>query len=224
MPLPTNAGTTQPPAKGATPAGPIKAGVYSYDTAGQYKVNGTPSSLPTVTKLTCQAPSAAKQTCLRDLRDPSTARGDTTTTVFKYASDGVHLAHITFTSNLYGPTESEDFDAPQLPLISRTGGGPGDHYQFTLKKANGAVTMTTTITVVARQHLVIGGQGVDTLEMKWQMKLSGSVSGSRTLTAWVLPSTLLNVREQLASTVYAESGRLEFQDDYTATLKSLKPS
>ena len=136
--------------------------------------------MPAVTTLVADKANGPSQHTTRDLRDPN-GQGQTIETVLVFQPDGVHLQEIKVTTVLGGGvTDVRDVQANPAPLIARTGATPGDHYDFTL--TGSGTTFHGVITIQRLEHLVVGGQAVDTAVAKLDVDFSGSVTGHQSST------------------------------------------
>jgi hypothetical protein len=213
-------GVAQQAAPGAA-ATPLPAGTYRYDTTGSTQSSGGSSRpMPAVTTLKADAASGASQHTLRDLRDQN-GLGQAVETVLLFPPDGVRIQSLKITTNLGGGvTDVRDLRADPPALIAKTGGGVGDHYEFTM--TGSGMTLHGVITVQRAERLVIGGQSLNTAVVQLNVDFSGSVTGTQKTTAWIDPTHLLNVKEQVVSD--AKAGVLTTHSEYTATLQRLQPS
>ena len=207
-------------ASSSAAATPVPTGTYRYDTRGSSQSSGGASRpMPAVTALTADPASGPSQHTTRDLRDAN-GQGQTIETVLQYQSDGVHLAALKVTTVLGGGiTDVRDLHADPPPLIARTGGRPGDRYEFTL--TGSGTTFHGVITIQRVERMSVGGQQIDTAVAKLHVDFSGAVTGTQDSTAWVDPAHLLNVKEQVVSDAHA--GALSTHTEYTATLQRLTP-
>lgn len=209
------------PSAAAAPATPVPTGTYRYDTSGSSQSSGgSARPMPAVTTLRADGPTGASQHTTRDLRDQN-GQGQTIETVLVYQPDGVHLSSIKVTTVLGGGiTDVRDLHADPPPLIGRTGGTPGDHYEFTL--TGSGTTFHGTLTVQRTEQLTIGGQAMTTAVVHLHIDFSGAVTGQQDATDWVEPTHLLTVKEQVVTDAHA--GALTTHTEYTATLQHLQPS
>jgi hypothetical protein len=175
--------------------------------------------MPAVTSLKADPPSGASQHTTRDLRD-SNGQGQTIETVLVYQPDGVHLSAIKVTTVVGGGiTDVRDLHADPPPLIARTGGAPGDRYEFTL--TGSGTTFHGVITIQRVEPVTIGGQPVTTAVAKLHVDISGAVTGTQDSTTWVEPTHLLTVKEQVVTDAHA--GALSTHTEYSATMQRLTP-
>jgi hypothetical protein len=202
-------------------ATPLAQGTYRYDTSGSSQASGGSNRpMPAMTTLVADTASGVTQHSTRDLRDGN-GQGQTVESVLVYQPDGVHVQEIRVTTVLGGGvTDVRDVKANPAPLIARTGAAPGDRYEFTL--TGSGTTFHGVIAIQRLEHLVIGGQGVDTAVAKLDVDFSGSVTGHQSSTTWVEASHLLNVKEQVVTD--AKAGALQTHSEYTAILQRLNPS
>jgi hypothetical protein len=229
----STATTAKPAAAGAGSAGaapqaapgaaatPLPAGTYRYDTTGSSQSSGGANRpMPAVTTLKADPATGVSQHSVRDLRDQNGV-GQAVDTVLQFQPDGVHIESLKITTNLGGgATDVRDLRANPPALIAKTGGGVGDRYEFTM--TGSGMTLHGVVTVQRPERITIGGQSVNTVVVQLDVDFSGSVTGTQKSTAWVDPTHLLNVKEQVVSD--AKAGVLTTHSEYTATLQRLQPN
>lgn len=171
------------------------------------------------TILSVAGPSGGVQRAVRDLRD-SDGNGRITETRVRGASDGLHLEYLKNTSKFAGITDVREFTPNPPPLILGTGAPAGDHLSFTMSGSD--VTVVTTVDVLPRQSISIGGKTIQAIVIKIHTEFSGDVTGSGDATNWLRPTDGLLLRETDSSDV--QSGFAHVTSNYDAKLDSLTPA
>jgi len=198
-----------PPA-GATPAKPAAAGRYTYDNSGTSSFGAPPAT----SSLIVDPPQGTQQHSTND----GGSSGKTETTL-DYKPEGVHLVEI----KVSAAGRTYDFVGnPPNPLAAPTGVKPGQSVDFTLSDAASNTTIQVHIDFVRTETITIGGQPVDTLVIHQVGTLSGGLTGTQTMDAWVSQQYDLFVKTH--STGDVKSGPIEAKSDVTSTLEKLTPS
>jgi hypothetical protein len=153
------------------------------------------------------------------MRD-SKGNGSVTEMRVRIASDGVHLTYLKNTSTFGGITDERQFTPNPAPLILRTGAPNGDRLTFTLEGSD--VRVETTVDVLRRESITIGGKAVQSIVIRIASRFSGDVNGTSTATNWLRPSDSLLLREESQSDVTA--GFTRVRTNYNAKLDSLTPA
>jgi hypothetical protein len=217
----TGTGAVAPPS-GAKLFVPRPAGTYTFATSGQTQISGAIKrtyQVPPRTTLAIGASSGGVQRSVRDMRD-SDGNGRVTEMRVRTASDGLHLVYLKNTSRFAGVTDVREFTPSPAPLILRTGAPNGDRLSFTLEGSD--VRVTTTVEVLRREAISIGGGSIQAVVIKIHSQFSGDVNGTDDATNWLRPSDGLLLREDSRSDVYA--GFTRVRTDYSAKLERLTPS
>lgn len=216
----TGGGVAPPPGSKAFVARP--AGLYTFTTSGSTQISGPIKrayKFPARTTLSVSGPSGGVQRAVRDLRD-SDGNGRMTETRVRSASDGLHLEYLKNTSRFAGITDVREFTPKPPPLILRTGAPNGDHLSFTMSGSD--VTVVTTVDVLRREAVSIGGKTIQAIVIKITTDFSGDVSGHGEATNWLRPTDGLLLREDDYSEV--QSGFAHVTSNYQAKLDSLTPA
>jgi hypothetical protein len=197
---------TPPP--GATPAKPATPGTYTYDNQGTSTFGAPPAKSP----LTVDPPAGTRQHSTND-----TGSSGKTETTLDYQSDGVHLVEIKITNG----STTFDFVGNPPPLAAPTGVKPGQSVDFDLSTNPPGTNIHVHIDFVRMETITIGGQPVDTMVIHQVGTLSGNLTGTQTMDAWVAPQQDLFVKShQIADVKY---GAFNIHSDVTSTLEKLTP-
>ena len=204
-----------PPA-GSTPAKPAAAGTYTEDNSGTSTFGPPPAKSP----LTIDAPAGTRQHSTSDMR--SGGKGAVGETTFDYLPDGVHLVEVkatTYTGT--GFNQTLDFVGNPPPLAAPTGVKPGQSVDFDLSSNPPGTNIHVHIDFVRYETITIGGQPVNTLVLHQVGTLSGNITGTQTMDAWVSQQYDLFVKSH--STTDATASGVHFTSDVTSTLEKLTP-
>lgn len=214
-----------PPAPTAPAAAqPTRPGTYRYDVQGTVTQSGPlggTDPLPSPAVLTVDPPDGGRQRTVLDARDDD-GEGSVTTTVLQYRDDGVYLESLKLQTRVSGVTITYEFRPEPPPLVAPTGAGVGFHTQFTLTSTNGGLRTTTTLDVVDREMVTIGGASIDTFKVRTHTVVEGDADGESTSTTNFDRGNYLSVRDHTVSDLDTQFGR--FQSEATSTLRSADPS
>lgn len=214
--------TAAPWASPGGPAVPRPPGTYRYDTEGTTKISGPVGGtirIPPETTLRVDPASGYRQRSVRDLRDKD-GNGRVTDTRLRYTPEGIRLTYLKIASTVAGIRDERTFQPSPQPFVLRTGTRPGDRTAFTLEGSG--ITSRTTIDVLRRETLTIGGSRIAALVIRIHTTFSGDYEGEDTAHNWIRPSDGLLLKEDDVSDV--RSGTLRARTEYTAVLKSTRPS
>jgi hypothetical protein len=217
----TGPGVATPP-PGAKPFVARPAGTYTFETSGQTQLSGAIKrtyQMPPRTTLAVGAASGGVQRSVRDMRDGN-GNGRVTETRVRSSSDGLHLVYLKNTTRFAGITDVREFTPNPPPLILRTGAPNGDRLTFTMEGSD--VEVTTTVEVLRRESISIGGTSLTAVVIRIVSRFSGSVSGTDTAINWIRPSDGLLLREEDHADLQA--GFTRVRTDYKAKLERLTPS
>ncbi|MBV8388150.1 MAG: hypothetical protein JOZ68_09365 [Acidimicrobiia bacterium] len=199
-----------PPA-GATPAKPSPSGTYTYD--NQATGTNTFGAPPAKSSLIVDPPQGTKQHSTNDMG----SSGKTETTL-DFRPEGVHLVEVKVTAQ----GQSYDFTANPAPLAAPTGVQPGQSVTFDVSDAARNTSIHVQIDFVRMETITIGGQPVNTMVIHQVGTLSGGLTGTQTMDAWVSPQYDLFVKTHSTGDVH--SGVFEAKSDVTSTLEKPTPN
>lgn len=216
----SGSGSPSGPSRGPSPAAPIPAGTYEYDTDGEMTLSGgQPRKMPRVTTLAVAGPSGNEQRSVRDLRD-SEGIGQVTETRLRYLPDGIHLSYVKVTFNFPGGlSDVREFNVSPPELLAPTGGGPGFKRSFTMKGSG--TTATVSIQALRWEIVKIGNSSIRSVVVKTAIEFSGAIQGRQDSTTWFWPKHLLALREEVRGNV--QNGPIRARSEYVAVLRSPTP-
>lgn len=196
-----------PPA-GATPAKPATPGTYTYDNSGTSSLGAVPAK----SSLIIDPPQGTQQHSTNDMG----SSGKTETTL-DYKPEGVYLVEVKVTA----PGATYDFVGNPPPLAAPTGVKPGQSVDFDLSTNPPGTSIHVHIDFVRMETITIGGQPVDTMVIHQVGTLSGNLTGTQTMDAWVSQQYDLFVKTHTTGDVH--QGVFEAKSDVTSTLEKLTP-
>ena len=117
----------------------------------------------------------------------------------------------------------KEFDAPAgNPLLFVPFTNPPPQWSWSMTSTDGKTTIRQTASVTGNDSVTVGGAVVPTFVVDSTIELSGDITGTVHLTAWVDPVTRLVAKQH--SVINAMYGAVGFNSDITSVLESLTPS
>jgi hypothetical protein len=209
----------------AAPSAPTRAepepGVYTYATQGYEATNalgGARHDYPAETPVTMQ-PSECGWTQrwqpLRERWDESAlCRG----------ADGIDISRFTTYHEFFQRSQQQQFDCPPGSRVHRWDAPAGTTWTWRCTAAGGSA-IDSVVTVVGEEELVIGGQPVPTVRVRYESTMTGANRGTQLQERWMRRTDGMNVRIKTDIDTEADSpfGAVHYEEHYTITLASLTP-
>lgn len=202
-----------------SPAKPIAAGTYQYDTSGQATVDSGVSQttkFPAVTSLKVDPANGSAQHRLRDLRDAQ-GNGVVVETDLVYQADGIRLAFLRQTVQQSGLSDVREFRPSPAPMFLATGAAAGATDSYRL--AGSGVTADVTVKVIGDETVATPSGPVAAVHIRVDTRFSGDVEGSSQADNWIRRSDGLLIKEHVVTD--ATTGLNHYTADYTATIRAL---
>ena len=196
---------------------PPTAGVYRYDTSGSTSSILGKKTFPSVTTLTVDAPSGARQHSVRELLSPS-GEGFVIEQTLDYRPDGVAVVIQRLALTQSGDKTVRTLNARPPTVVIPTGTPVGSHSEFNL---SGMLDGREVVDLVQAGNVTVAGQSIPAVLVRSVLNVTGSVSGTITLEQWWAPSFRLPLKEHLSGTF--KSGFVTVKTTYDATLQRTTP-
>ena len=213
----TSAGGTAAASAAATGWAPPTAGVYRYDTSGSTSSILGKKNFPSVTTLTVDAASGARQHSVRQLLSPN-GEGFVIEHTLDYRPDGVAVVIQRLALMQSGDKTVRTLNARPPTVVIPTGAPVGTHREFDL---SGMLDGHEVVDIVQAGNVTVAGQSIPAVLVRSVLQVTGSVSGTITLDQWWAPSVRLPLKEHLSGTF--KSGLVTVKTTYDATLQRVTP-
>ena len=116
----------------------------------------------------------------------------------------------------------KEFDAPAgAPLLFIPFNNAPPQWSWSMTSTDGKTTIQQTASVTGNDSVTVGGTAVPTFVVDSTINISGDITGSVHLTAWIDPVTRLAVKQHIVTHVTLP---IVVNSDITSVLESLTPS